>query len=78
MRGGESATPAKVADVCLRTDEECLMRKDWDTDKFTQGGGGKKKNLLMKSMHVHYWKIFAAFQVTASVNDRQSYYHIAA
>lgn len=38
VRGGASATPAKVADASLCTDEECLMRKGWDPDKFTEGG----------------------------------------
>lgn len=37
-RGGARATPAKVAAASLCGDEECLMRKGWDPDKFTQGG----------------------------------------
>lgn len=27
---------------CLHADEACLMRKDWNNDKFTQGGDGGK------------------------------------
>lgn len=42
--GGARATPAKVADASLCTDEECLMRKGWDPDKFTQGGWGEKRS----------------------------------
>ncbi len=52
VRGGASATPAKVADASLCTDEECLMRKGWDPDKFTQGG--RRKELLLQSALVHY------------------------
>lgn len=37
-RGGVSATPARVADATLCTDEECLMRNAMDRDEFPQRG----------------------------------------
>lgn len=50
--GAASATPAKVADAFPCTAEECLMRKGWDPDKFTQGMLRKKSSCCSQRLFI--------------------------